>query len=94
MVDDPAPLTVYQSYRFGYDFQYVVPNLIPNASYTVRLDFAEIYWSAAGQRLLQGILGALRDRIPGLVGTGLAGDEARLGDQVGLGGILASMGFL
>jgi len=50
--------------------------------------------SAAGQRLLQGILGALRDRIPGLVGTGLAGDEARLGDQVGLGGILASMGFL
>jgi hypothetical protein len=28
-----------------------VPNLTPGASYTVRLDFAEIYWNSAGQRL-------------------------------------------
>ena len=28
-----------------------MPNLTPAGSYTVRLDFAEIYWTAAGQRL-------------------------------------------
>lgn len=48
-VTDPAPQAVYASERFG-QFTYVFPNLTPGASYTVRLHFAEIYWSSAGQR--------------------------------------------
>jgi hypothetical protein len=49
-VTNPAPQTVYQTERFG-NFTYTIPNLTPGASYTVRLDFAEIYWNAAGRRL-------------------------------------------
>ena len=46
----PAPQSVYQSERFG-DFAYTVPNLGAGAVYTLRLHFAEIYWTGAGQRL-------------------------------------------
>lgn len=46
---NPAPQAVYQSNRYG-NFSYAVPNLTPNASYTVRLHFAETYWTATGQR--------------------------------------------
>ena len=49
-VTNPAPQVVYQTERYG-NFTYSVPNLTPGASYSVRLDFAEIYWNAAGQRL-------------------------------------------
>ena len=49
-VSNPAPLAVYQSQRYG-NFSYVFPGLSPGASYTVRLDFAETYWTSAGQRL-------------------------------------------
>ena len=38
---NPAPQSVYQTERYG-NFTYTVPNLTPGASYTVRLDFAEI----------------------------------------------------
>jgi endoglucanase Acf2 len=48
-VTNPAPQAVYQSNRYG-NFSYAIPNLTPNAAYTVRLDFAELYWTAAGQR--------------------------------------------
>ncbi len=48
-VTNPAPLAVYQSNRYG-TFSYAVPGLTANASYTVRLHFAETYWTAAGQR--------------------------------------------
>ena len=48
-VSNPAPQAVYQSNRYG-NFSYVVPNLTPNASYTVRLHFAETYWTNTGQR--------------------------------------------
>ena len=44
-----APPEVYQTERYG-DFTYTIPNLIPGAAYTVRLHFAEIYWTQAGQR--------------------------------------------
>jgi hypothetical protein len=44
-----APMAVYQSERYG-AFTYTVPGLTAGASYTVRLHFAEIYWTAAGQR--------------------------------------------
>lgn len=47
---NPAPQAVYQSERNG-NFSYVVPDLVPGATYTIRLHFAEIYWNAAGQRI-------------------------------------------
>ena len=41
-VTDPAPQTVYQSYRYAYDgFSYSVPHLTPGAPYTLRLHFAD-----------------------------------------------------
>ena len=41
---------VYQTERYG-NFTYTLPSLTPGASYSLRLHFAEIYWTAAGQRL-------------------------------------------
>ncbi len=49
-VSNPAPQAVYQSNRYG-TFSYAIPNLTPNKSYTVKLDFAETYWTQAGQRV-------------------------------------------
>lgn len=49
-VTNPAPMQVYQSERFG-NFTYTIPNLTPNASYNVRLHFAEIFFTSSGQRL-------------------------------------------
>jgi endoglucanase len=56
-VTNPAPMAVYQSERWGGDaasnpapFSYTFTNLTPGASYNVRLHFAEIFWTAAGQR--------------------------------------------
>ena len=48
-VTNPAPQAVYQSNRYG-NFSYAIPNLTPNAAYTLRLHFAETYWTATGQR--------------------------------------------
>jgi hypothetical protein len=48
-VTNPAAQAVYQTSRFG-NFSYTIPGLTPSAAYTVRLHFAEPYWSAAGQR--------------------------------------------
>ncbi|MGI4789571.1 MAG: Ig-like domain repeat protein [Janthinobacterium lividum] len=49
-VTNPAPQAVYQTERYG-NFTYTLPNLTPGASYTLRLHFAENYWTAAGKRL-------------------------------------------
>ena len=49
LVANPAPQAVYQTERYG-DFTYTIPNLTAGASYTVNLSFAEIYWTAAGDR--------------------------------------------
>jgi type 1 glutamine amidotransferase len=49
-VTNPAPQAVYQSERYG-DFTYTIGGLTAGASYSVRLDFTEIYWNSAGQRL-------------------------------------------
>ena len=49
-VSSPAPQAVYQSYRYG-NFSYTLPKFTPGASYTVRLDFAEMYWKQAGRRI-------------------------------------------
>ena len=40
---------MYQHNRYG-NFTYTIPGLTAGASYTVRLDFAEEYWTAAGSR--------------------------------------------
>ncbi len=50
-VSNPAPQAVYQTDRAG-TFSYTLPSLTPGATYTVRLDFAELQASAAGQRLI------------------------------------------
>ncbi|HET8911476.1 MAG TPA: malectin domain-containing carbohydrate-binding protein, partial [Ktedonobacteraceae bacterium] len=48
-VSNPAPQAVYQSNRYG-NVTYTIPGLTANASYTVRLHFAETYWTASGKR--------------------------------------------
>ncbi|MGQ9651669.1 MAG: malectin domain-containing carbohydrate-binding protein [Phycisphaerae bacterium] len=50
-VTDPAPQVIYQSERWASpSFTYTFPNLAPGAEYTVRLHFAEIYFTSAGKR--------------------------------------------
>ncbi len=54
-VSNPAPQVCYQSERFttsGGPLTYAVPNLTPGSSYTVRLHFAEVWWTAANQRVM------------------------------------------
>ncbi|MBI5031942.1 MAG: DUF4038 domain-containing protein [Chloroflexi bacterium] len=48
-VTNPAPQVVYQSERWS-GSTYTLPGLIPGASYTVRLHFAEMYFTAANRR--------------------------------------------
>jgi hypothetical protein len=49
-VSNAAPATVYQTRRFGQTFTYTISGLLANATYTVRLHFAETVFAAAGQR--------------------------------------------
>jgi hypothetical protein len=50
-VTNPAPQAVYQSERWASpSFTYTFPNLVAGGEYTVRLHFAEIYYTAPGQR--------------------------------------------
>ena len=49
-VANAAPAAAYQTERYG-NFTYTLAGLTPGAAYTLRLHFAEIYWTAAGQRL-------------------------------------------
>ena len=48
-VTNPAPMAVYQSERYG-NSTYTLPNLTVGGQYTVRLHFAELYWTATGKR--------------------------------------------
>jgi beta-galactosidase len=48
-VTDPAPQAVYQSNRYNAP-TYTIGGLTAGTSYTVRLHFAETYWTAAGER--------------------------------------------
>ncbi len=43
-------MAVYQTDHYGSQFTYTFPALTPGATYIVRLHFAEIYWTLAGQR--------------------------------------------
>jgi hypothetical protein len=54
-VTNPAPQAVYQTERFG-TFTYTIPGFNPGAPYTVRLHFAEFFWSMAGQRVFNVVL--------------------------------------
>jgi len=47
---NPAPAAVYQTCRWASSFSYVIPGLHAGTTYTVRLHFAELTWTAAGQR--------------------------------------------
>jgi outer membrane protein assembly factor BamB len=51
-VTNPVPQAVDQSQRVGAAIAYTIPGLTPGAAYTVRLDFAELYWTSKGQRLI------------------------------------------
>jgi hypothetical protein len=49
-VTNPAPQAVYQTERYYYSpFSDTLANLTPNATYTVRLHFADLLYNAAGQ---------------------------------------------
>ena len=49
-VTSPAPQSVYQHNRYG-NFTYSIPGSVPGATYTIRLHFAEEYWTTAGSRV-------------------------------------------
>jgi beta-glucanase (GH16 family) len=48
-VTNPAPMVVYQSARVG-NFTYTIPGFAAGSSHTVRLHFAETFFSTAGSR--------------------------------------------
>ncbi len=56
-VTNPAPTAVYQTARVaatigaGTTFSYTIPGFTAGSSHTVRLHFAETFWTAAGQRV-------------------------------------------
>jgi len=49
-VTNPAPMAVYQTGRIG-NFTYTIPGFSAGSSHTVRLHFAETFWSSAGSRI-------------------------------------------
>jgi hypothetical protein len=49
-VTNPAPQSVYQHNRYG-NFTYTIPGFTAGATYTIRLHFAEEYWTTAGSRI-------------------------------------------
>jgi CubicO group peptidase (beta-lactamase class C family) len=49
-VVDPAPMAAYQTARIG-NFTYTIPGYTAGSSHTVRLHFAETYFSTAGSRV-------------------------------------------
>jgi hypothetical protein len=54
-IANPAPTAVYQSERYG-DSTYTLPNLTPGGAYLVRLHFAELFQTAAGQRVFNVVI--------------------------------------
>lgn len=58
-LSSPAPMAVYQSQRYG-NVTYTFPYLAPFTSYKVRLHFAEIYWTAVGQRVFNVLLNGVQ----------------------------------
>ncbi len=54
-VVNPAPMTVYQTGRID-NFTYTIPGFAAGSSHTVRLHFAETYFSTVGARVFNVIL--------------------------------------
>jgi len=50
-VSNSAPQAVYQTCRWNSSFTYTIPGLTAGASYVVRLDWAELTFQSAGQRV-------------------------------------------
>jgi hypothetical protein len=48
--ENPAPTAIYEGERYGSSFTYTLTNLTPGNSYTVRLHFAETYYTTSGGR--------------------------------------------
>jgi hypothetical protein len=48
--NNPAPQAVYQTARWNANFTYTIPGLAAGANYTVLLHWAELTWTAVGQR--------------------------------------------
>jgi hypothetical protein len=48
-VTNPAPMAVYQTARVG-TFSYTIGGFAPGSNHTVRLHFAETFWTAQGKR--------------------------------------------
>jgi hypothetical protein len=48
-VTNPAPMAVYQTARVA-TFSYTIPGFVAGSNHTVRLHFAETYWTAQGKR--------------------------------------------
>ncbi len=59
-VNSPAPQAVYLSQRYGGTFQYAIPSLTANAAYTVRLHFAETFFTAPNQRVFNVAINGVR----------------------------------
>ena len=49
-VSNPAPQAVWQTCRWNSSFTYTLTGLTPGTSYVLKLDWAELTWTAAGQR--------------------------------------------
>jgi hypothetical protein len=49
-VAESVPQAIWQTCRWNSSFTYTIPGLTPGATYTVALDWAELTWTAAGQR--------------------------------------------
>jgi Bacterial Ig domain/Malectin domain len=54
-VVNPAPVAVYRSGRIG-NFTYTIPGYVPGSSHTIRLHFAETYFSTNGSRVFNVII--------------------------------------
>lgn len=50
-VSNPAPQSVWQTCRWNSAFTYTIPGLTAGVTYTVQLDWAELTWTAVGQRV-------------------------------------------
>lgn len=50
-IADAAPEAVYQTERWGDILSYIIPDLSPGASYSVRLHFSECYFIDIGKRI-------------------------------------------
>ena len=58
-VTNPAPTAVYQTNRYG-NFAYTIPGFTAGSSHTVRLHFAETYWTTAGARVFNVVINGAR----------------------------------